>query len=553
MKFEFHGEIYFFIALFMNALEKYYLEDVPAEISILKQLEKICGSSVFEKKKILCKFLRHVVNETLEGRENQIKGLTLGIEVFDKGLDFDPQYDSLVRINAGRLRRALKTYYKSFGENDEVFITIPKGAYIPVFKTNDQKRTEGTAKNFSEPGTVEISDKPHIAILPFKNCSGNVKFDYLSYGIVEELTVELTSYEDLIVYDCVPGSNNLYTHSDINHFIHERNIHYVIDGSVLQSGDRVSFLVKLTDVLNENQVWGQRYTGHITELDLIQILENIVSDVAVIIGSQYGLIIDELTHKVNNSPLRTSEAFDAVLKFYHYVATVTPRSAESALMALNSALDQDNSGLVHACLSIMHSDSYVFDEPIQEDSFELHGILAERAFELGPNSFLINTVLAVKHFIYEERQKFFDQYEKSIKMGPTWGLNKGTLAFHLMCYGEWEKGMKIMENVIKYSYKYPSFFHAATLLYYYRQKRFDKALTESDKLDTPLIFWAPMLRAAVMGQLGRVEEAGHSYDLLKQIKPDFEAKADSLISRFVKEPSLVSFVLEGLKQAGMPN
>ncbi len=535
----------------MNTLEKYYSKEELVENSIRKQLDNICNSSIFEKKKILCKFLRHVVDETLEGRENQIKGLTLGLEVFDKGEDFDPQYDSLVRINAGRLRRALRMYYKGSGKNDDIIIQIPKGAYVPVFKENDQKITEGTSKTRSGPFTGNISDKPHIAILPFKNNSGNPKFDYLSYGLVEELTIELTSYEDLIVYDCVPGSNSLYTHSDINAFIRERNIHYVLDGSVLQSGDHVSFLVKLTDVINENQVWGQRYNGNIDELDLIQILENIARDVAVNIGSQYGLILDDLSHRVSNSPPRTHEAYDAILKFYHYVAVVTPQSAASALQALNSTLDHDSSGLVHACLSIMHSDSYVFDQPIQEDSYELHGFLAERAAELGPHSFLINTVLTVKHFIYDERQKFFNQFEKSIRMGPTWGLNKGTLAFHLMCYGEWEKGINILENVIKYSYKYPSYFHAAILLYYYRQKKFNRALKESDKMNLPLNFWSPMLRAAVLAQLGRIEEARDNYSRLKQMKPDFEAKATYLISRFVKEEDLVSLVLDGLKRAGM--
>ena len=58
-----------------------------------------------------------------------------------------------------------------------------------------------------------------------------------------------------------------------------------------------------------------------------------------------------------------------------------------------------------------------------------------------------------------------------------------------------------------------------------------------------------MLRAAILGQLGRKEEAQKALDRVKQIKPDFEAKRSYLISRFVKEESLVNHILEGLSGA----
>ena len=60
-----------------------------------------------------------------------------------------------------------------------------------------------------------------------------------------------------------------------------------------------------------------------------------------------------------------------------------------------------------------------------------------------------------------------------------------------------------------------------------------------------------MQRAAVFGQLNRLDEAKPEIARLKQLKPDFEEKAESLITRFIKEKGLLELILEGLRKAGM--
>ena len=79
------------------------------------------------------RFLSYVVEETLAGRADRIKAYTIGTRGFRAHADFDAQSDPAVRIEAGRLRRALERYYLSDGRSDPVVITIPKGAYVPHF------------------------------------------------------------------------------------------------------------------------------------------------------------------------------------------------------------------------------------------------------------------------------------------------------------------------------------------------------------------------------------------------------------------------------------
>ena len=67
-----------------------------------------------------------------------MKEYTLGVEVFDRGIRFDPQCDSIVRVEAFNLRKALRAYYRSEGATDLVTIGVPKGGYRATFRLNEK-------------------------------------------------------------------------------------------------------------------------------------------------------------------------------------------------------------------------------------------------------------------------------------------------------------------------------------------------------------------------------------------------------------------------------
>jgi tetratricopeptide (TPR) repeat protein len=82
----------------------------------------------------LCRFLRYIVEETLAGRASGIKEQVLGLEVFDRGPDFNPRLDPIVRVQARNLRSRMAKYYEGPGQADPIRIELPKGTYIPVFR-----------------------------------------------------------------------------------------------------------------------------------------------------------------------------------------------------------------------------------------------------------------------------------------------------------------------------------------------------------------------------------------------------------------------------------
>jgi eukaryotic-like serine/threonine-protein kinase len=106
--------------------------DVSAE-TIRTQLERILASPGFIRSDRMVRFLRFTVEQTIQGQANSLKESVLGMEVFDRTASFDPRTDTIVRVEARRLRSKLKEYYEGDGRGDPVRIDFPKGGYIPTF------------------------------------------------------------------------------------------------------------------------------------------------------------------------------------------------------------------------------------------------------------------------------------------------------------------------------------------------------------------------------------------------------------------------------------
>ena len=99
--------------------------------AIREQLVRILNSGPFHQSQRRQRFLEYLVNETLAGRGERLKGYNVALEVFDRPETFDPTIDPLVRIEAARLREKLREYYETDGQNDPIRIELPKGSYTP--------------------------------------------------------------------------------------------------------------------------------------------------------------------------------------------------------------------------------------------------------------------------------------------------------------------------------------------------------------------------------------------------------------------------------------
>src|SRR5438128_10567277 len=96
------------------------------------EIEKLVASHALHGSESLCKLLRYLGKQALEHPGIPVKEYQIATEVFGRQADFDPQLDSMVRVQAGRLRTKLAEYYSSEGTNDTTIVEVPKGSYAVV-------------------------------------------------------------------------------------------------------------------------------------------------------------------------------------------------------------------------------------------------------------------------------------------------------------------------------------------------------------------------------------------------------------------------------------
>ncbi len=104
------------------------------EGAIREQLSTILASAFFAHAERLGRFLKFVVEETLDGRADRLNQYLIAIDVFDRDETFDPAIDAIVRVEAGRLRSKLLEYYDELGRADPIRIELPKRSYAANFQ-----------------------------------------------------------------------------------------------------------------------------------------------------------------------------------------------------------------------------------------------------------------------------------------------------------------------------------------------------------------------------------------------------------------------------------
>jgi adenylate cyclase len=525
----------------------------PTEESVRQELEKILTSPQFVNSPILQNFLRFIVEKTLAGESSCLKAYSVATEALGKEVDFDPNLDPAVRILAGRLRRALAQYYQERGKSDAVLIDVPRGAYVPGFRSVSPEGgvAVGNPGVRLEPILV-LPSGPSVAVMPLLNLTNHRSQEFFADGLAEEITNELARYQDLRVI----GFQSTLRYKNVEHDAREMGqdlgIRFFLEGSIRKEARMIKITVRLVDTVNGLQVWGEQYQRQLRPDKLIALQEEIAQKVAAKIGSDYGIIPRNLSQESRKKPPESLDTYEASLRFYHYLNVMTPETFEETLRVLERAVTREpECGLAWSQLATLYCINYALQLSPLKTPFEKALVFVTKGVELDPQNQFVRVAKANFHFLRKERDLFLLEAEKALALNPNSPFNIGYLGWALALYGEWDRGLAILGKGMELNPHYPGWFHMAPYFYFYHQGRYLEALQEAHQFQMPQFFWDPLLRVAALGQLGMDQEAAQALTQLLAVKPDFPSQARFLIGCQAKSPNLVEGLLDGLRLAGL--
>jgi adenylate cyclase len=523
----------------------------PAPEAIRAQLERILHCAEFRGSYKQREFLGFVVDETLEDRTSQLKGYTIAVAVYGRKEGFDPQVDPIVRVEAGRLRRALEHYYLTAGKNDPIHIEIPKGGYVPTFHAVQNLSTRAKTRT-SENEDSALPTGTSIAVMPLTNLAGDEAQDYFADGLTEELTVELARFQEFQVIASQSTMRFKGQKVDPKKVGRDLGVRFVLMGSIRKDLEIIKVTIRLLDTATAGQIWGESYKRDQTAADLIAVQEEIAHRVVGAIADQYGLITRRLSRESRKKAPADLKVYDAILRFYHYESELTPQAFEKALAALERAIDIDPEyGLAWAMLGHLHADNHALGFCEIEAPLEKALTFAQKGVALEPDSQFVQDALTLVHFHRGDKEHFLKHVAQTIALNPNSPYVVGVAGWHMALYGEWERGLKLMKKGMKLNPYHPSWFHLAPYMDFYCRGEYENAFAEALKFNYPEMFWDPLMRTAALSQMDRAREAKTAVGELLKLEPDFTARGRRLISRYVKVDDLVDMIIEGLRKAGL--
>ncbi len=358
-----------------------------SDAEILYALERILKSETFTNSNRLQAFLRYVVVETLSGRERSLKAYTIATEVFGRTNDFDPQTDSIVRVQARNLRQHLEQYYAAEGKDDPVIIKIPSGHYVPQFQSMtrelvrenrdsiEHKNTFNQPKSIvnhpviavlligfaifliallgryaTEADSVSIAASfvrhenqqsneygahpsmgPSLAILTFQNSStddplSSVNLEGLSLAITEEIS----RFKDLYILGHT-GVGRLQNYQDAQNL----GIDYALSGAAGIHDGHLNVFIQLVDVSTRQVLWSKSFQHLLDIGKTYELQREIARSVAITVGQPYGVINRWEARKIAQLTDAELNSYQCLLGYYGY----SEKESRSLHLKLRSCLE----------------------------------------------------------------------------------------------------------------------------------------------------------------------------------------------------------------------
>jgi len=320
------------------------------KLVVLEELHRAFDSGLDGASERQRNLLSYLVTEELEGRGERVKAYSIATEVFGRPKDFDPQQDSIVRVEVGRLRQALERYYLTEGKDAAVVITIPKGQYRPVFTPASAPIEVAPAPRLAAPqrrlgrksllmaltlalalagaGVWKFTQNPPsvskagvakrgpvVAIAPFEFHSDREGQDFVAGGLQADLADVLSDYQWLTVIplneDTAPGTSpEGVARPD-----------FVVRASLRLIGDQVRATVLLLDSGAGAVRWTNHYEMRLTAGDVMAMQRDLVARIGRDVGNPFGIVADIARAQSETIKAASDEALSCQLRAFHYWKT----------------------------------------------------------------------------------------------------------------------------------------------------------------------------------------------------------------------------------------
>jgi adenylate cyclase len=413
-------------------------------------------------------------------------------------------------------------------------------------------------------GVVQLLPQPHLqwtsrptlAVLPFRNGTGDAGDAYFGEGITDQIITGLSCSRSM--YVIARNSTLRYTNrpndTDLRQIAAELDVRFVLDGSVWRQQDRLRIKVELVDITENRSLWSQRFDG--SGADVFEFQDRIAASV---IGALEPRLRAVEAARAGERPTESLDAFDSVLKAMSRLYRFTDDSFRETGELLDRATALDP-GYAQAHAYTAWRLNFVLGENRSSDPARdrAHALAAaERALELDAEDPFVLCVAAHIHgFIGKNLDHANDLYDRALALNENSAFAWGLSALNRSYLGEADDAAGRLQNVWRLNPYDPMnfYFWIVAGIAEFVAGRYGECIawTRKSHRANPRFIAAMRTLAAALALSGDEKGARQVGQQLLAVEPNFH------VGKFIewyplRRPEDLARLEEGLRSAGLPD
>lgn len=414
--------------------------DAEQERAIKSSLSNILASDLFRQSERQSRFLEHIVDNTLAGQHKNLNQFSIGIDVFDRDAGFDPTIDSIVRVEAGRLRSKLREYYAGEGKDAAVVIDMPKGKYAVDFSIREKSSQDVQEETQSKKA------KPVIAVLPFVNSSEDTDQEYFADGISEDIITDLSRFPGLSVIARHSSFSFKGRDIELQEIVRQLAADYILEGSVRKAGNKVRISAQLFNADNNQQLWAERYDHDLDDIFAVQ--DDVRKQIITALKNQ---LQQTMSTRVEPYSTRNLEAYDCVLRGAEYARQSNREALIQAQALFRKAITLDPEyAEAYARLARLFVYQWIIGESGNSENLLDKALdLATQAINLCPDSAFVHATLGWVYEWFDETDKAIELWQRAIELDANQTEAMNWLALNLAWSGHTREAREKINQALK--------------------------------------------------------------------------------------------------------
>ena len=420
-------------------------------------------------------------------------------------------------------------------------VGIALGAYFWMGRSGPSSVGREAADSRVSP----MSQGASIAVLPFKNLSGDAEQEYFSDGITDDIITYLSRFHDLLVI----ASNTVFTYKgknvDVKTVGQELGVHYVLEGSVRKAGEQVRINAQLIDAETAQHLWAERYDRELKDIFSVQdeIVNTITGTMAVKVG-------DAERRRVRGHSTENMAAYDYVLRGRELYTKVSRSSNAKAREMYRKAiaLDPDYAAAyVNLGWTYQTAISYGWTEFPDAALQQAHD-LAQKALSIEESS-SARALLGTGYRYRGQLELAAEELDKAIELNPNDPLSHHYRGPILVYLGRTDEAIQALETALRFN---PNMTTGGLMhlgLAYYMKGRYDDAVRHLERSvgKYPKEVFLHIALAAAYAQADRSADAQREVEIVMKLHPFFQVES---YGRAYRNPDDLKHIHEGLRKAG---